>query len=318
MAADLAPAYTADEALTRLKEGNARFVSGEARFPTVQKEILAELAKGQQPYATILGCSDSRVPPELVFDAGFGELFVIRVAGNVLGPSILGTLQYAVAHLRTPLFVIMGHEGCGAVKAAHRLEVPWRAAEEPDRNPPREHRPRARRRRPRAGSRGIAGSGRRGECAPHDAGIARYARGEGPRGKGPGDPARGGGVRTRFRPRALPRVGTGIGDGSFRTVPRSFAGADEGAHELAVDFLRHRIGIDALSARGCRAHPGRVDARRLDADVLEACFGELARVIRIAQRAGDAARPTAPCSCGWPRAPRRARRHRRRRNGRRA
>ncbi len=111
-------AYSAQEALDRLKEGNERFVAGLARFPTLQKEVLAELAKGQQPYATILGCSDSRVPPELVFDAGFGEPFVIRVAGNVLGPSILGTLQYAAAHLKTPLFVVLGHEGCGAVKAA--------------------------------------------------------------------------------------------------------------------------------------------------------------------------------------------------------
>ena len=109
---------TADEALRRLKEGNERFVAGRARFPTVQKEVLAELAKGQEPYATILGCSDSRVPPELVFDAGFGELFVIRVAGNVLGPAIFGTLQYAGTHLHTPLFVVMGHEGCGAVQAA--------------------------------------------------------------------------------------------------------------------------------------------------------------------------------------------------------
>ena len=109
---------SAEVALRRLREGNARFVSGRARFPTVQKEVLAELAKGQRPYATILGCSDSRVPPELVFDAGFGELFVIRVAGNVLGPSILGTLQYAGTHLHTPLFVVLGHEGCGAVEAA--------------------------------------------------------------------------------------------------------------------------------------------------------------------------------------------------------
>ena len=109
---------TPDAALRRLKAGNARFVSGRARFPTVQKEVLAELAKGQEPYATILGCSDSRVPPELVFDAGFGELFIVRVAGNVLGPSILGTLQYAGTHLETPLFIVMGHEGCGAVKAA--------------------------------------------------------------------------------------------------------------------------------------------------------------------------------------------------------
>ena len=109
---------TAEEALQRLKDGNARFASGQARFPTVQKKVLKELARGQQPYATILGCSDSRVPPELVFDAGFGELFIVRVAGNVLGPQILGTLQYAGTHLRTPLFVVMGHEGCGAVKAA--------------------------------------------------------------------------------------------------------------------------------------------------------------------------------------------------------
>jgi carbonic anhydrase len=117
-----APEYTADQALARLRSGNERFVGGTARFPTVQKEVLADLARGQQPYATILGCSDSRVPPELVFDAGFGELFIVRVAGNVLGPSILGTLQYAATHLHTPLFVVMGHEGCGAVQAA----VAWK------------------------------------------------------------------------------------------------------------------------------------------------------------------------------------------------
>jgi len=113
-----APPCTADEALERLKSGNARFLSGKSHFPRRQKEVLAELAKGQQPYATILGCSDSRVPPELVFDAGFGDLFIIRVAGNVLGPTIAGTLQYAGLHLHTPLFVVMGHEGCGAVQAA--------------------------------------------------------------------------------------------------------------------------------------------------------------------------------------------------------
>lgn len=111
-------AITADQALQRLKDGNARFVAGEARFSALKKDVLTELVEGQQPYATILGCSDSRVPPELVFDAGLGELFVIRVAGNVLGPSIAGTLQYAGAHLHTPLFVVLGHEGCGAVKAA--------------------------------------------------------------------------------------------------------------------------------------------------------------------------------------------------------
>lgn len=109
---------TAAEALARLREGNERFTRGEARFPTIQKEILADLAKGQQPWATILGCSDSRVPPELVFDAGFGELFIVRVAGNVVSPEVLGSLQYAAVHLRTPLFVVLGHEGCGAVNAA--------------------------------------------------------------------------------------------------------------------------------------------------------------------------------------------------------
>src|SRR5512134_4123305 len=113
-----APTWTADEALARLQAGNQRFVAGTARFPTVQKDVLAALAKGQHPYATILGCSDSRVPPELVFDAGFGELFIVRLAGNVLSPEVAGTLQYAGFHLKTPLFVVLGHEGCGAVQAA--------------------------------------------------------------------------------------------------------------------------------------------------------------------------------------------------------
>lgn len=117
------PGLTADEALRRLIEGNARFLRGEARFPTVQKEILAELAHGQHPYATILGCSDSRVPPELVFDAGFGELFIVRVAGNVLSPEVAGSLQYAGAHLHTPLFVVLGHSGCGAVQAALETQL---------------------------------------------------------------------------------------------------------------------------------------------------------------------------------------------------
>jgi carbonic anhydrase len=125
---DAPPRYTADQALARLAEGNARFVRGEARFPTVQKEVLAALAKGQHPYATILGCSDSRVPPELLFDAGFGELFIVRLAGNVLSPEVIGTLQYAGAHLRTPLFVVLGHEGCGAVQAA--LDTKFRGARE--------------------------------------------------------------------------------------------------------------------------------------------------------------------------------------------
>ena len=123
-----AAALTAEQVLARLEAGNERFVRGEARFPTVQKDILAELAKGQQPYATIIGCSDSRVPPELVFDAGFGELFVIRVAGNVISHEVVGTMQYAAVHLRTPLFLVLGHEGCGAVQAA--LAAKFRGARE--------------------------------------------------------------------------------------------------------------------------------------------------------------------------------------------
>jgi len=109
---------SADAALQELMAGNQRFLRGEPRFPTMRREILADLAKGQEPYATILGCSDSRVPPELIFDAGLGALFVVRVAGNVLSPEISGSIQYAGVHLRTPLFVVLGHDGCGAVQAA--------------------------------------------------------------------------------------------------------------------------------------------------------------------------------------------------------
>jgi carbonic anhydrase len=131
-ATDQAPyPLTASEALARLLEGNERFVRGEARFPTAQHEILAKLEKAQHPYATILGCSDSRVPPELVFDAGLGELFIVRVAGNVISPEVMGSFQYAGVHLRTPLFVVLGHEGCGAVQAA--LAAKLRGAHEPTR-----------------------------------------------------------------------------------------------------------------------------------------------------------------------------------------
>ena len=106
------------EALRRLKEGNERFLRGELHFPAAPKELLAELAKDQRPYAMILGCADSRVPPELIFGAGFGELFIVRVAGNTLGPAVAGSLQYAGVHLKTPLLLVLGHEGCGAIKAA--------------------------------------------------------------------------------------------------------------------------------------------------------------------------------------------------------
>lgn len=112
------PLLSAKDGLRRLIKGNERFMRGQARFHTVCKEVLADLAKGQRPYATILGCSDSRVPPELIFDANFGELFIVRVAGNVISSEVLGSLQYAGVHLKTALFLVLGHEGCGAVHAA--------------------------------------------------------------------------------------------------------------------------------------------------------------------------------------------------------
>ncbi len=108
----------AAEALRRLQEGNARFLAGTSHLSRSHTDMLAHLVHGQQPYATILCCSDSRVPPELVFDAGLGDLFVVRVAGNVVSAEVAGSLQYAGAHLGTPLFLVMGHDGCGAVKAA--------------------------------------------------------------------------------------------------------------------------------------------------------------------------------------------------------
>src|SRR4029453_18223259 len=109
-------AGSAADALPRLMAGNERFVSGRAR--PGPSGPATELVAHQKPFATVLGCSDSRVPLELLFDVGFGDLFVIRVAGNVMLPAVMGSIQYAGVHLHTPLFMILGHEGCGAVKAA--------------------------------------------------------------------------------------------------------------------------------------------------------------------------------------------------------
>jgi len=128
---DMHISVSAQEGLKRLMDGNERFLNGNARFPTIQKEVLASLVREQHPFATILGCSDSRVPPELIFDANFGELFVIRVAGNVLSPEVAGSMQYAGTHLKTPLFVVLGHENCGAVHAA--LDMKFRNAVQPSR-----------------------------------------------------------------------------------------------------------------------------------------------------------------------------------------
>jgi carbonic anhydrase len=109
---------SSEEALRRLEEGNARFTRGEAHLRNVSRADVAALSEAQHPFATILGCSDSRVAPEWIFDAVLGELFVIRVAGNVLSPEVAGSIQYAVSHLRTPLLVVLGHERCGAIGAA--------------------------------------------------------------------------------------------------------------------------------------------------------------------------------------------------------
>ena len=108
----------AEEALEKLMVGNERFVKVAEIRPHQDEEWTATLNLGQHPFATILGCADSRIPPELIFDQGFGDLFVIRVAGNVVDTHVLGSIEYAVAHLHTPLIMVLGHENCGAVTAA--------------------------------------------------------------------------------------------------------------------------------------------------------------------------------------------------------
>ncbi len=107
----------ASDALARLMTGNQRFMDGRSRHAHEGASWRSMLVETQKPFATVLGCSDSRAPPELIFDVGFGDLFTIRVAGNIIAEDVIGTLQYAVAHLHTPLVVVLGHEGCGAVDA---------------------------------------------------------------------------------------------------------------------------------------------------------------------------------------------------------
>jgi carbonic anhydrase len=106
------------EALERLLEGNRRYLAGECTGEDRHAEKRAETACGQDPFAIVLGCSDSRVPPEIIFDSGIGELFVVRVAGEVAGDQVLGSIEYAAAHLHTPLLLVLGHTNCGAVTAA--------------------------------------------------------------------------------------------------------------------------------------------------------------------------------------------------------
>lgn len=108
---------TTGQALQSLQEGNARFVSGKAEHPNQTVGRRAEVAKGQEPFATVLTCSDSRLPAEAIFDQGLGDLFVVRVAGNVAKTDEIGSIEYGTGHLGTPLLVVMGHSSCGAVKA---------------------------------------------------------------------------------------------------------------------------------------------------------------------------------------------------------
>lgn len=106
------------ESLARLKSGNAKFVANPEDAPPIAADRRKALAQGQEPFATILSCADSRVPPEFVFRTGLGDLFVVRAAGNITDKAILASVEYAAEHLHVPLVVVMGHESCGAVKAA--------------------------------------------------------------------------------------------------------------------------------------------------------------------------------------------------------
>ena len=112
------PAVSSDEALQKLMDGNKRYVENQMTGTKLcDLSTRTGLAKSQKPYAIVLTCSDSRVPPEILFDKGLGEIFVIRVAGNIPDPVVLGSIEYAAEHLNSPLIMVLGHERCGAVKA---------------------------------------------------------------------------------------------------------------------------------------------------------------------------------------------------------
>jgi carbonic anhydrase len=117
IAAEPANSIGQDKALARLKAGNARFVTGKLLHPHQSPGRRSKLAEGQHPFAIILGCADSRTAPEVVFDQGLGDLFVVRTAGNVVDDVALGSIEYAAEHLGASLIVVLGHENCGAVKA---------------------------------------------------------------------------------------------------------------------------------------------------------------------------------------------------------
>ena len=116
--AALAPTRFFQEVQKRLLAGNLRFAAGTSRHLHTGRKWREEIAAAQHPFATIIGCADSRVPPELLFDQGLGDLFVVRIAGQAVDDGLLGSFQYAGLHLHTPICMVLGHEGCGAVKAA--------------------------------------------------------------------------------------------------------------------------------------------------------------------------------------------------------
>lgn len=114
-----AETMTPAEALNLLKEGNKRFVEDKSQLNDVNAARRQELESGQHPYATVVACSDSRITPNIIFNAGLGEIFDVRLAGDVVDDAALGSIEYAVEHLHTPIIVVMGHENCGAVTAAY-------------------------------------------------------------------------------------------------------------------------------------------------------------------------------------------------------
>lgn len=107
-----------DAALQKIVEGNQRFVQHQPQYPDQSAARLQEVAQAQHPFATVLSCADSRVPAEIIFDQGIGDIFDVRIAGNIATPEALGSIEYAVALLGTPLLMVLGHERCGAVTAA--------------------------------------------------------------------------------------------------------------------------------------------------------------------------------------------------------
>ena len=275
---------SADDALARLIDGNRRFLRGESR-PAAGLESLASLALAQRPYATILGCSDSRVPPELLFDACLGELFVVRVAGNILSPEVAGSFQYAASHLGTPLFMVLGHTRKMRRGLRGRLgdQARWRPGLLADSDSARQHPAGASRVRSRAISQGATVAGRRGQRALDGSPGPRVAGGKGPHRGGPHEDRRRG-LRNRDGPRPASRFGSRAvlkvrsRRGSIEVAGRGF-GRDLGGWSTSV--LRRQSNRDETSTHPCREAPC----------ILRDRF----RRIRLSpRRAGPSASPSAP------------------------